>query len=147
MDFAVNDSLPKLLLQRSKGRQDAVLWGREAKPHFGKAFDRLMADGLLTERAPATTWPTCSTCEDRCDGRDVVVIGDQLVAECPEDHLCNTVLAPHDVRSFTIDPEVLARRIAKASSLEGTPFLLTAGAWMLGRTEMARFLATAFRLR
>jgi DNA-binding winged helix-turn-helix (wHTH) protein len=43
-------------------------------------------------------------------------------------------LAPHEVRSFAIDPEALACRIGEATGLQGIPFLVAAGAWMLGRT-------------
>lgn len=137
MDSAVSESLAKLLLRRSEGGPGAVVWGREAQPHFGRAFDRLLADGRLKERAPATTWPPCSTCEGQCGERDIVVIGDRLVAECPEDHHCDTVLAPDEIRSFAVDPEALACRIAEATGLQGSPLHATAGAWILGRTSLS----------
>jgi hypothetical protein len=143
MDSAVNDSLPKLLLQRSEGGLGAVLWGREAQPHFGRAFDRLLAEGLLTERAPATTWPPCSTCDGRCEGRDIVAIGDLLVAECPEDHRCNSTLAPNLIRSFEIDAAVLCRLIAAASGLSGDLAMVTDGVWDLGRLPSGRSVMLA----
>ena len=143
MDSAVNDSLPKLLLRRSEAGHGAVLWGREAQPHFGRAFDRLLAEGLLTERAPATTWPPCSTCEGRCEGRDIVIIGDLLVAECPEDHRCNSTLAPNLIRSFEIDAAVLCRLIAAASGLSGDLAAVTDGVWALGRLPSGRSVLLA----
>lgn len=143
MDSAVNDSLPKLLLRRSEAGHGAVLWGREAQPHFGRAFDRLLAEGLLTEREPATTWPPCSTCEGRCEGRDIVVIGDLLVAECPEDHRCNSTLAPNLIRSFEIDAAVLCRLIAAASGLSGDLATATDGVWDLGRLPSGRSVMLA----
>jgi len=143
MDSAVNDSLPKLLLQRSEGGFGSVLWGREAQAHFGRVFDRLLAEGLLTERAPATTWPPCSTCEGRCEGRDIVVIGDLLVAECPEDHRCNSTLAPNLIRSFEIDAAVLCRLIAAASGLSGDLAMVTDGVWDLGRLPSGRSVMLA----
>lgn len=130
----MSESLPKLLLRRSEAGRGAALWGREAQPQFGRAFDRLLADRVLTERAPATTWPPCRTCDAGCGPRAIAEIDGRFVAECPEDHACDTVLAPHEVRSFAIDPEALVRLIAAATGLPGTPFLVTEGAWMLGRT-------------
>jgi hypothetical protein len=130
----VSESLPKLLLRRSEAGRGAALWGCDAQPHFGRAFDRLLADRVLTERAPATTWPPCRTCDAGCGPRAIAEIDGRLVAECPEDHACDTVLAPYEVRSFAIDPEALVRLIAAATGLPETPFMVTEGAWMLGRT-------------
>jgi DNA-binding winged helix-turn-helix (wHTH) protein len=137
MDCAVSESLAKLLLRRSEGGPGAVIWGREAQPHFGRMFDRLLADGLLKERAPATTWAPCSICEGHCGERDIVVIGDRLVAECPEDHRRDSVLSTDLIRSFEIDTEALACLIAEATGLQGSPFQASAGAWILGRTSLS----------
>lgn len=130
----MSESLPKLLLRRSEAGPGAALWGHDAEPHFGRGFDRLIADRVLTERAPATTWPPCRSCDADCSAREIVEIDGRLVAECPEDHQCDTVLAPHEVRSFAIDTEALAFRIADATGLQESPFRVTAGAWLLGRT-------------
>lgn len=138
MDSAVSESLAKLLLRRSEGGHGAVLWGREAQPHFGRAFDRLLADGLLLERAPATTWPPCSTCEGLCGEREIVVIGDKLVAECPEDHNCNSVLSADLIRSFEIDLAALCRKLASESGLSGEPASIAEGVWVLGRLPSGR---------
>ena len=143
MDSAVSESLAKLLLRRSEGGHGAVLWGREAQPHFGRAFDRLLSDGLLKERAPATTWPPCSTCEGHCGERDIVVIGDRLVAECPEDHRRDSVLSADLIRSFEIDTAVLCRHLASGSGLTGEPALLADGFWMLGRLPSGRTVMLA----
>lgn len=144
MDSAVSESLAKLLLRRSEGGHGAVLWGREAQPHFGRAFDRLLADGLLKERAPATTWPPCPTCEGECGERDIVLIGDRLVAECPEDHRRNSVLSADLIRSFEIDAAALCRQLASASGLAGEPTLLADGLWALGRLPSGRAVLLAF---
>lgn len=143
MDCAVSESLAKLLLRRSEGGRGAVVWGREAQPHFGRVFDRLLGDGLLKERAPATTWPPCSTCEGHCGERDIVVIGDRLVAECPEDHRRDSVLSVDLVRSFEIDESVLCRHLASGSGLAGEPTLLAEGLWMLGRLPGGRTVLLA----
>lgn len=143
MECAVSESLAKLLLRRSEGGPGAVVWGREAQPHFGRMFDRLLADGLLKERAPATTWPPCATCERQCGERDIVVIGERLVAECPEDHRHDSVLSADLIRSFEIDEAVLCRHLASGSGLAGAPTLLADGLWALGRLPSGRAVLLA----
>jgi hypothetical protein len=147
MGCAVSESLAKLLLRRSEGGPGAVIWGREAQPHFGRMFDRLLADGLLKERAPATTWAPCSICEGHCGERDIVVIGDRLVAECPEDHRRDSVLAVDFIRSFEIDQAALSRHLALGSGLAGEPAPLADGLWMLGRLPSGRTVMLALDLK
>jgi hypothetical protein len=143
MDSAVSENLAKLLLLRSEGGHGAVLWGREAQPHFGRAFDRLLADGLLRERAPATTWPPCSTCEGQCGEREIAEIDGRLIAECPVDHQCDTVLAPHEVQSFEIDAATLCQQFTLTSGLSGEPMMLSDGLWALGRLPSGRAVLLA----
>jgi hypothetical protein len=143
MVFAMNDSLPKLLLRRSEAGPGAVLWGREAQPYFGRVFDGLLSQGLLKERAPAKTWPACAACDAECGEREIVEIGTRLVAECPEDHRRDTVLDSEHLRSFEIDPAALCRRIARESGLAGEPAPIMAGLWALGRLPNHRHVLLA----
>lgn len=133
MVFAMNDSLPKLLLRRSEAGPGAILWGQEAQPYFGRVFDGLLAGGLLKERAPAKTWPPCAACDAECGEREIVEIGTRLVAECPEDHRRDTEISGEHLRSFEIDPTALCRRIARESGLAGEPAPIMTGLWTLGR--------------
>jgi len=133
MVFAMNDSLPKLLLRRSEAGPGAVLWGQEAQPFFGRVFEGLLAGGLLKERAPAKTWPPCAACDAECGEREIVEIGNRLVAECPEDHRRDTEISGEHLRSFEIDPTALCRRIARESGLAGEPAPIMTGLWTLGR--------------
>jgi hypothetical protein len=143
MGSAVTDSLPKLLLRRSEGGRGAILWGREAQPHFGKLFDRLLADGILTERAPAATWPPCSTCPGHCGDRAIVFVDGRAVAECPEDHACDDVLDADMIRSFEIDPDRLCAALAGASGLKGEISPVDSGVWNLGRLPGGRTVMLA----
>ena len=143
MVFAMNDSLPKLLLRRSEAGPGAVLWGREAQPYFGRVFDGLLSQGLLKERAPAKTWPACAACDAECGEREIVEIGTRLVAECPEDHRRDTVLDSEHLRSFEIDPAALCRSIARESGLSGEPALIMTGLWALGRLPNHRHVMLA----
>ena len=143
MVFAMNDSLPKLLLRRSEAGPGAVLWGREAQPYFGRVFDGLLSQGLLKERAPAKTWPACADCDSECGEREIVEIGTRLVAECPEDHRRDTILDSEHLRSFEIDPAALCRRIARESGLAGEPAPIMAGLWALGRLPNHRHVLLA----
>ena len=134
----MSDSLAKLLLRRTDGRPGAVLWGREAQPHFGRVFDWLLARRVLVERSPADSWPVCPACDGACGDRPIVEIDGQLVAECPEDHARDTILLPHDIRSFRIDTAALISTIAEASGLAGEPMAVADGVWDLGRTAAGR---------
>lgn len=128
----MTDSLARLLLRRSAAGPGAVLWGRDAAPHFGPAFDRLLAGGVLTERAPATTWGPCRTCDCAFRARAIVEIDGRLVAECPDDAAASVVLAPHEIRSFAIEAGMLVAELATASGLSGPPEALADGIWHLG---------------
>lgn len=134
----MTDSLPKLLLLRSEAGRSAALWGCDAQPYFGSVFNRLIADGVLTERAPATAWSTCRGCDCDADARDVVEINGRLFAECPVDHLCNTPLGRDHVRSFAIVAAGLAEVIARHSGLSAAPVLIAEAVWYLGGTVSGR---------
>jgi hypothetical protein len=124
--------LAALLLRRSASGPGAALWGRDAAPHFGPAFDRLLADGVLAERAPAAVWGPCRACDCALRARPIAEVGGKLVAECPEDANASLVLAPHEVRSFAIDVGALVAALARASGLAGAPEPLADGIWHLG---------------
>jgi hypothetical protein len=134
----VSDSLAKLLLRRTDGKPGAVLWGREAQPYFGRAFDWLLARRVLVERSPADSWPVCPACDGTCGDRPIVEINGALVAACPEDHARDTTLLPHDIRSFRIDTAALIGAIAAASGLAGEPAAIVDGVWDVGRTAAGR---------
>ena len=112
--------------------------GREARRHFGRAFDWLLARRVLVERPPADSWAVCSACDGSCGDRAIVEIDGGLVAECPEDHARDTILLPDDIRSFRIDTTALITTIAEASGLAGEPVLVADGIWDLGRTATGR---------
>jgi len=140
----VTGCLAKLLLQRSEGGRDAVVWGYEAAPHFGPAFDRLLAACVLVERAPAVSWSTCRRCDGACDARAIVELDGELVAECPHYPEQRARLAPHEVRSFSIDVGRLVAELAQASALAGECELVGDGIWLVGHLEGGRsvFFAT-----
>lgn len=139
MGSAVSGSLASLLLRQSEGGQEAVLWGRDAAPHFGPAFDRLLAAGVLVERAPATSWSTCRRCDGTCDAREIVELDGELVAECPHYRNETVRLARHEVRSFSIDVGTLVAELARTSSLAGEHELVDDGIWLLGRVQGGRY--------
>lgn len=56
-------TLIDLLLRLSEAGGGARLWGAAARPHYGPAFDRLLAAGVLEERPPAEEWPVCDDCD------------------------------------------------------------------------------------
>ncbi len=102
----MTDSLTALLLRRSEGGCPLLLGG-QAKSHFGRAFDRLLARRVLVELAPATEWPVCGTCECGMDARVIREINGELRALCFLDSACDAILIPDDLRAFRIDPEHL----------------------------------------
>ncbi|MGE4043557.1 MAG: hypothetical protein AB7F35_01795 [Acetobacteraceae bacterium] len=136
----MNDGLAKLLLRRSEGGGDAVLWGSDAEPHFGRAFDRLLATGLLIERAPATTWAPCRLCEGECGERGIIELNDGLVAECPHYPTERTRLTPHDVRSFSINVSALVTWLTRGAGFVDGPELIGDDTWLLGQTSGGRFV-------
>jgi hypothetical protein len=132
MGSALTDSLPKLLLRRSAAGPAAILPGRDAHPFFGPAFDRLLAQRVLAELAPATSWPPCSDCDCLFGERPIVEIDGVLVAECPDDAAASTVLDPSDLRSFAIDNDRLLALLAGGSGWPDPPECLGVQVWRLG---------------
>ena len=120
MGSALTDSLATLLLRRSAAGPEPILAGRDAAPFFGRAFDRLLASGLLTELPLATSWPPCSNCTCGFGERLVVEIDDALIAECQDDASASVSLDQHDLRNFSIDVGMLV-------------MLLAAGTWLARR--------------
>ncbi len=136
-------TLATLLLRLSEGGEPAILWGRTAKPYFGRDFDRLQSRGALVEQAPATEWDVCSDCECGLSDRPVRRVRGLLVATCPLDHARDEPLDIHDLRSFTINAAALVLEIAAGSGFTGAPAELVPGVWYLGLTPTQRALFVA----
>lgn len=136
-------SLPRLLLQLSEAGEPALLWGRQAKPYFGPAFDHLLECRLLVEEAPATEWDTCKDCECGLEYRPILETNGHHVATCPIDQRSCLVLDADDLRSFRIVPAELVRKIATASGFCTEPSEVAKAIWHLGITPNKRavFLA------
>jgi len=130
--------LAHLLWRRSEAGEPALLWGREAKPFHGPAFDRLIAAGVLVARAPAHEWQVCEDCTCGRDWRPIERIEGRLLAVCPLDHKADLVLDPEDLEGYEIRAAALAREIAAASGFAEEPSEIIAGLWHLGRSASGR---------
>lgn len=131
-------NLAHLLLRRSEAGEPALLWGREAKPLYGPAFDRLIARGVLIARAPAREWQVCDDCRCGQDWRPIARVEGQPVAICPLDRGSDLLLEPEDLESYEIDAAALVREIATSSGFADEPSEVIAGVWHLGRTATDR---------
>jgi len=125
-------NLTALLLQLSESGHSAILWGRQAKPYFGKDFERLLNCRLLVEEARADEWDVCDACECDHGVRLIQEINGQFIAACPIDSRSDTVLDPEDMRSFRIDQAALVAEVAKASGFAQEPAEVMPGVWRLG---------------
>lgn len=136
-------SLSRLLLQLSEAGVPALLWGRQAKPYFGSAFDHLLECGLLVEEAPATEWDVCKDCECGLEYRPIIEANGHHIAACPLDQRSSLVLDDDDLRNFRIVPAELVRKIATVSGLGTKPSEIAKALWHLGITPNKRavFLA------
>lgn len=143
----MTETLSALLLRLSEADGPAVLWGRVARPHFGRTFDRLLATGVLVEQSPAESWPPCPDCECGLDERPIQSIGGRLVAACPWDAGADAVLAPDDLRSFVIDPDQLVAALAETSEFAGPVEAILPGVWRLGRMPFGRSIVLALTRR
>jgi len=139
MDSVLNKSLRSLLLRLSEEDGPSVLWGRQAKPHLGLTFERLLSAGILMEQAPADLWPSCPDCDCGLDARPIQVIDDRIIAACPLDANNDAILDVDDLRSFVIDGRRLEETI-----IAGEPSLslqeTIPGLWHLGATPAGRAL-------
>lgn len=138
----MTETLSRLLLLLSEA-EHPILWGRVAAPHFGRDFDRLLAQRVLIEDPPADSWAVCSDCECGLDARPIQEIHGRRVAVCPQDHRSDVHLSNDDIRSFRIDPALLVGLIGKASGLDRPPEVILPGVWRLGNVfgSQAVFLA------
>jgi hypothetical protein len=143
----MTDTLTALLLQQSEGGRPALLWGRSAKPHFGPAFDRMLAAGVLVECPPLAEWSACRDCDCSFGIRPVQRIDGRIVAACPMDANSDTELEEDDLREFRIDPERLLGLLAEASGFEAPVEFLAPDVWRLGRLASGRFIAAAITAR
>jgi hypothetical protein len=139
----MTDCLARLLLRLSEAGEPAILWGRQAKPHLGRDFERLLDQGLLVEDAPATEWDVCSSCECGLDVRPIQHFDGRYVAVCPLDQKSDLILEAEDLRSFRIGVPALVREIASASGFSNEPSETAPGIWNLGLAPSKRgaFLA------
>jgi hypothetical protein len=142
----MTNTLTAQLLRLSEGSRP-TLWGRVARPHFGREFDRLLAEGVLVERPPAEEWSTCVNCECGFDARPIQRIGDRIVAACPFDVDSDTELEEDDLRDFCIDAERVVCLLAEASGFLGPIETLAPDLWRLGRLASGRFIAAAITAR
>lgn len=146
MGCVVSESIETLLLRLSEVGEPATLWGRQAKPHFGSEFERLLARRILVEQAPATDWPVCASCECGIVARPIQAAGDRHVAPCPYDHRCDASLDDDDLRSFRIDGAVLIKEIAAASGIGNEPEPTLPGVWHFGPFGSKRTIFGAFSI-
>ena len=116
----MTDTLAALLLRLSEGGGPAMLWGRMAKPHYGPAFGRMLAAGVLVECPPVEEWAACADCDCGFDARPIQRLGDRIIAACPFDASSDIELEEDDLRDFRIDAEKLVALIAEASGFRGT---------------------------
>lgn len=135
-------NLAHLLLRRSEAGEPALLWGREAKPFYGPAFDRLITRGVLVARAPPCEWQACDDCRCGQDWRPIARVDGQPVAICPLDRGSDLLLEPEDLESYEIDAAALVREIATSSGFADEPSEVIAGVWYLGRTAGGRHAFT-----
>jgi DNA-binding winged helix-turn-helix (wHTH) protein len=139
----MTETLPRLLLRLSEAGDPAILWGRQAAPHAGRDFERLLDHGVLVEQAPATEWDVCPACDCGLDARPIHQVNGRHIAVCPTDRRSDVVLGDDDLRSFRIHPSALVREIAMASGFGGEPAPVAAGVWHLGETSAQRALFLA----
>ena len=143
----MTDTLAALLLQQSEGSRPALLWGRSAKPHFGPAFDRLLAAGVLVECPPIEDWSPCADCDCGFGIRPIQRIDGRIVAACPIDAGSDTELEEDDLREFRIDPRPLIGLIAEASGFAQPVEMLAPELWRIGRLATGRSIVVAVTAR
>jgi hypothetical protein len=139
----MTETLPRLLLRLSEAGDPAILWGRQAAPHAGRDFERLLNRGVLVEQAPATEWDVCPACDCGLDARPIHQVNGRHIAVCPTDRRSDLVLGDDDLRSFRIHPSALVREIATAAGFGDEPSPVAAGIWHLGETSNQRTLFLA----
>jgi len=143
----MTDTLTALLLQLSEGGRSALLWGRAARPHFGSAFDRLLAAGVLVECPPTEEWSACADCDCGLGLRPIQRIDGRIVAACPINAGSDTILDEDDLRGFRVDPERLVGLIAAANGFVETPELLAPHVWRIGRLTTGRSVVVTISVR
>lgn len=139
----MTETLPRLLLRLSEAGDPAVLWGRQAAPHAGRDFERLLARGVLIEQAPAAEWDVCPACDCGLDARPIRQVNGRHIAVCPTDRRSDVVLGDDDLRSFRVCFPALVREIATASGFGDESLPVAAGVWHLGQTSSQRALFLA----
>ncbi len=143
----MTDTLAALLLRLSEGDGPAILWGRMAKPHFGPAFERMLAAGVLVECPPAEEWAACADCDCGFDARPIQRLGNRIIAACPYDASSDIELEEDDLRDFRIDAPKLVALIAEASGFTEPTETLAPDLWRIGRLASGRSVVVAVRAR
>ncbi len=134
----MSESLSALLLRLSEADGPSILWGRQAKPHLGLTFDRLLSTGILTEQSPTDLWPTCPGCDCDIDARPIQVIDGIIIAACPLNANNDAILDADDLRSFVIDGQRLVEKIIAGDPSLSLRETTTLGLWHLGSTPTGR---------
>lgn len=131
----MTETLLALLWRLSETDEPIFLWGRQAACHFGPAFDRLLASGVLQECPAATEWDPCVDCSCGADARIIQFREGASWALCPHDRHRDTRLGDHDLRSFQVHPDSLVGLIADALARRTGLSLLMPGVWLIEPSE------------
>jgi len=134
----MTETILSLLTRLSEAGQDATLSGSAAQPFLGPGFDRLLRRRVLVEQAPLAEWDSCSDCDCGVHYRPIRREDTGYRANCPMDPRDDVILTSEDIRSFSIDVPNLAREIASATGLLGTPDQFARDLWLLGETAVGR---------
>lgn len=92
---------------------------------------------MLIELPPTTEWPVCSGCECGCDARLIHRYSDRIVAACPLDARCDTILSEPDLRSFHLDLAAMLQAIVDDSDWAGPVSLIMPELWLLTQSGPA----------
>lgn len=137
----------RLLTRLSEAGNDAILAGDMAASIPGPVFKRLLARGVLIERAPLAYWDTCDLCDCGLYARKIRPNGTGYRAECPLDRRRDVDLSKDDLRVYSIDAASLASAISITAGFSADPPEIAAGLWMLGSMASGRSVFLALEVR
>lgn len=101
-------------------------------------INKLLRARILVEDRKIDSWGTCAHCDCGYDARMIQEIDGKLVACCPLDPSQDEFLEPNDLMRYRIDAEQLIAAIAAAGKLTGTPAVISAGLWSMGKAATGR---------
>ena len=101
-------------------------------------INKLLRARILIEDRKIDSWGTCAHCDCGYDARMIQEIDGKLVACCPLDPSQDVILEPNDLTRYLIDGEQLIAAIAAAGKLTGTPAVISAGLWSMGKAATGR---------